>query len=45
MTMQLVIRKMILGTQFPMLDPPDRPESTIDIEGDLKDETFVQTLS
>ena len=34
-TMQNIIRKMILGSQFPMLDPPHRPDSVSEIEGDI----------
>ena len=36
---------MLLGAQFPMLDLPKRPESLSNLEGSLKDEAYVTSLS
>ena len=44
MTMQLIIRKLLLGTQFPMIDPPERPESIAQLAIDLNDEASVLNL-
>ena len=43
--MQMIIKKMLLGTQFPMMDAPTCPPTISNLDGSLKDETFVQTLS
>jgi len=45
MTMQLIIRKLLLGTQFPMIDPPSKPENLAHLTGDLNDEAYVLGLS
>ena len=44
MTMQLLVKKLLLGTQFPMLDAPTKPASLGAVEGDLNDEAIVQSL-
>ena len=43
--MQLIIRKLLLNTQFPMIDPPEKPEAVQGIEGDINDEAVVLSLS
>ena len=43
--MQMILKKMLLGTQFPMLDAPTRPEILTGIQGNLKDDAFVLTLT
>lgn len=45
MTMQLIIRKLLLGTQFPMLDPPEKPESISSLAVDINDEAIVLSLA
>ena len=45
MTMQLIIKKLLLGTQFPMIDAPAKPEALAQLDGDLNDETYVASLS
>jgi hypothetical protein len=45
MSMQLIIRKLLLGTQFPMIDSPSKPEFLAHLTGDLNDEAYVLGLS
>lgn len=45
MTMQTIVKKMLLGTQFPMLDVPAPAETLNAINGDIADEAFVLTLT
>jgi len=43
--MQMIIRKLLMGAQFPMIDPPTKPEALVHLDGDLDDEAYVLGLS